>query len=68
MAIFDATRDGDNLASRFPEAMLALLDQVFPDGGPAPLYELRSILDMIATSGPMLRQDERWLRLDILVG
>jgi hypothetical protein len=68
MLIYRGTRDGKALASRFPSAMLALLDRVLPDGAPAPPHDLRSILDMIATAGPTLRQDERWLRLDALAG
>ncbi|HJU18538.1 MAG TPA: hypothetical protein VJ770_18965 [Stellaceae bacterium] len=36
MLIYGGTRDGNALASRFPEAMLALLDRVLPDGTPAP--------------------------------
>jgi hypothetical protein len=68
MLIYGGTRDGNALASRFPEAMLALLDRVLPDGTLAPPHNLRSILDMIAAAGPTLRQDERWLRLDALAG
>jgi hypothetical protein len=68
MLIYGGTRDGNALASRFPEAMLALLDRVLPDGAPTPAHDLRSILDMIAAAGPTLRQDERWLRLDALAG
>jgi hypothetical protein len=68
MLIYRGTRGGNTLASRFPSAMLALLDRVLPDGAPAPPHDLRSILDMIAAAGPALRQDERWLRLDALAG
>lgn len=68
MLIYGGTRDGNALASRFPEAMLALLDRVLPNGAPAPPHDLRSVLGMIAAARLTLRQDERWLRLDALAG
>lgn len=68
MLVYGGARDGNALASRFPEAMLALLDRVIPHGFPVPPHDLRLILGMIAAAGPTLRQDERWLRLDTLAG
>jgi SIR2-like domain len=65
MLIYGAKK---NLASRFPEPMLALLDRVIPDAAPVPPHDLRSILEMIVVAEPTLRQDSRWLRLDTLAG
>jgi hypothetical protein len=48
--------------------MLSLLDRIVPDGSPVPPHDLRLILEMIATAGPTLRQDERWRRLDAIAG
>jgi hypothetical protein len=64
--IYEGKRDGGDqstaLATRFPDAMLSLLDRIVPDGSPVPPHDLRLILEMIATAGPTLRQDERWRR------
>ena len=68
MLIHGGTRDGNGLATRFPEAMLSLLDRVIPNGSSAPPHNLRPILDMIVASAATLRQDTRWLRLDALAG
>ena len=51
------------LAGKFPVPMLALLDRLVPDDpGTAP-YDLVSVLNMMATAAPHLRQDQRWRRL-----
>jgi hypothetical protein len=68
MLIYEGTRDGNALATRFPAAMLSLLDRVIPNEPRVPPHNLRQMLDMIVAAGPALRQDERWLRLDTLVG
>jgi hypothetical protein len=64
MLIHGGTRDGNALATRFPAAMLSLLDRVIPNEPRVPPHNLRQMLDMIVVAGPTLRQDERWLRLD----
>jgi hypothetical protein len=68
MLIYGGTRDGNALSSRFPAAMLSLLDRVIPNEPRVPPHNLRHMLDMIVAAGPTLRQDERWLRLDTLAG
>ena len=68
MLIYGGTRDGNPLATRFPAAMLSLLDRVIPNEPRVPPHNLRSILDMIVAAAATLRQDERWLRLDALAG
>jgi len=68
MLIYGGTRDGNALATRFPTAMLSLLDRVIPNEPRVPPHNLRSILDMIVAASPALGQDERWLRLDAIAG
>jgi hypothetical protein len=68
MLIYGGTRDGNALANRFPGAMLSLLDRVIPNEPRMPPHNLRQVLDMIVAAEPTLRQDERWLRLDVLAG
>jgi hypothetical protein len=68
MLIYGGTRVGNALATRFPAAMLSLLDRIILHEPRVPPHNLRSILDMIVIAGPTLRQDERWLRLDRLAG
>jgi hypothetical protein len=70
MLIYGGKRAGGDqstaLATRFPNAMLSLLDRIVPDGSPIPPHDLRLILDMIVAAGPSLHQDERWRRLDAI--
>jgi len=54
-------------ATRFPEAMLSLLDRVVPGDPLAAPYELDNVIESIAKSQPRLRQDDRWRRLKLLV-
>jgi hypothetical protein len=44
MLIYGGTRDGNTLATRFPAAMLSLLDRVIPNEPRVPPHNLRSIL------------------------
>lgn len=69
MLIYAGTRDGgaDPLASRFPEAMLSLLDRVIGDQSTPP-HDLRQILALIVAAEPTLRQDPRWRRLEAIAG
>lgn len=57
----------DNLAEKFPEPMLALLDRLIPDDPRSAPYGLMSALNLIAEAAPKLRQDARWRRLNHLV-
>jgi hypothetical protein len=68
MLIYGGTRDGNALATRFPAAMLSLLDRVIANEPRVPPHNLRPMLDMIVAAAATLRQDERWLRLDALAG
>jgi hypothetical protein len=72
MLIYGGKRSDENqdaaLASRFPDAMLSLLDRVVPDGSPVPPHDVRVIIDMIVAGEPTLRQDQRWRRLDGIAG
>lgn len=52
-----------DLATRFPEATLALINKLVPDSPPEPLFDLDINLEKIATAEPSLRQDLRWGRL-----
>lgn len=56
--------EGKNYASRFPDAMLDLLDLVV--GGTTSHWGLSEILDRIVEAKPILRQDDRWRRLRAL--
>jgi SIR2-like domain len=69
MLIYGGTGNSEStpLATRFPEAMLSLLDRVVP-WSIAPPHDLRRIIDMIAAADPALRQDQRWRRLDGIAG
>ena len=51
------------LATRFPEATLALVNKLVPDSPPEPPFDLDFILEKIAAVEPSLRQDWRWRRL-----
>ena len=51
------------LATRFPEATLALVNKLVPNNPPERLSDLDLILDKIAEAKPTLRQDRRWRRL-----
>lgn len=66
--IYGGMQDGSALATRFPEAMLSLVDRMIPNEPRVPPHNLRQMLDTIVAAGPALRQDERWLRLDTLAG
>jgi hypothetical protein len=68
MLIHTASQDGNPLATRFPAAMLSLLDRIIPNEPRQPPHNLRQMLDMIVSAEATLRQDERWLRLDALAG
>ena len=60
-------RDGDGrefeLATKFPEATVALVNKLVPDNPSARLSDLNNILERIAEAKPTLRQDWRWRRL-----
>ena len=60
-------RDGDGrefeLATKFPEATVALVNKLVPDNPSARLSDLNNILERIAEAEPTLRQDWRWRRL-----
>jgi hypothetical protein len=70
MLIYSGTKnDGSTpLATRFPDAMLSLLDRVVPEWSIVPPHDLRQILELIAAADPTLRQDQRWRRLDGIGG
>lgn len=68
LLIHSGTRDGNALATRYPTAMISLLDRVIPNEPRMPPHNLRQVLDMIVAAEPALRQDERWLRLDTMAG
>ena len=51
------------LATRFPETTLALVNKLVPNNPPERLSNLDLILDKIAEAKPTLRQDRRWRRL-----
>ncbi len=63
----DTSEGEPHLAAKFPEPMLALIDRLVPKEPHAALYDLASVLNMIADADPKLRQDARWRRLDHLV-
>ena len=52
-----------DLATRFPEATLVLVNKLVPNNPPERLSDLEFILDKIAEAKPILRQDRRWRRL-----
>ena len=57
--------EGDEaLATRFPDAALALIDKLVPDGPDQLPYNLGSTVEMIAEKKPSLRKDRRWRRLN----
>lgn len=55
--------DQGSLASRFPAAMLDLLDRLASDDLEYAPYGLETVLETIATERPRLRDDVRWKRL-----
>jgi hypothetical protein len=59
--------EGPELAVKYPEPMLALLDRLVPEMIPGTPLDLAETLNMIANAAPPLRQDPRWRRLDKLV-
>ena len=58
----DGTAEYD-LATRFPEPTLVLVNRLVPNKPPERLSDLELILDKIAAAKPILRQDWRWRRL-----
>jgi hypothetical protein len=60
-------REESDLAAKFPEPMLSLLDRVVPEDSASAPYELGSVIESIAKSQPRVRQDPRWRRLKLLV-
>ena len=57
--------EGDEaLATRFPDAALALIDKLVPDGPDQLPYNLGSTVEMIGEKKPSLRKDRRWRRLN----
>ena len=57
--------EGDEaLATRFPDAALALIDKLVPDGPDQLPYNLGSAVEIIAEKKPSLRKDIRWRRLN----
>ena len=57
----------DTLATRFPDAVLALIDKLVPDNPSQIPYKLDIVIEMIAEAKPSLRQDSRWRRLNDVV-
>lgn len=54
-----------SLGSRFPEAMLVLLDAILDENSHPP-YQFDELLGQLADSRPKLTKDKRWLRLSKL--
>jgi hypothetical protein len=52
------------LVTRFPEAVLALIDRLVARDSRAPIYGLGPAVHSIAEALPRLRQDARWRRLN----
>ena len=50
-------------SARYPNHALKLIDALVPDDAPYAPYQLEKLLDLIADSAPVLRQDPRWIRL-----
>ena len=59
----ESSRDGAKLARRFPDATLALLNELVPDNPDQMPYNLDAAVEMVAEAKPSLRQDGRWRRL-----
>jgi len=59
--------EGSELASKYPEPMLALLDRLVSEAPQTAPLNLAELLNMIADASPGLRQDPRWRRLDHLI-
>lgn len=55
--------EGTEIAARFPESTLALVDRLVPDDPRSAPYDLGATLNMIAAAARQLRQDPRWKRL-----
>ena len=55
------------LATRFPDAVLALIDKLVPNNPSQIPYQLDIVIEMIAEAKPSLRQDSRWRRLNNVV-
>lgn len=63
---FKLRKDEMSIPERFPEATLSLLDRIIPseiEFAPYDLQSLASVLEVIATAMPKLRQQNRWRRL-----
>jgi hypothetical protein len=56
--------EGTEIAAKFPEPALALLDRLTADDPSGAPYDLVTVLNMIAAAAPHLRQDQRWKRLN----
>ena len=70
-SLYRMARPSDNeessLATRFPDAALALLDKVVPDDPSCAPFYLSRVIEMIAEVKPGSRQDRRWQRLQDIV-
>ena len=55
------------LATRFPDAVLALIDKLVPNNPSQIPYKLDIVIEMIAEAKASLRQDSRWRRLNDVV-
>lgn len=60
--------EGSELATRYPNEVLILLDRMISEDAQVPPYDLAALMKMIAYANPALRQDRRWLRLHRLSG
>lgn len=69
--VYGLARQGDDgeeaLATRFPEAALALIDKLVPNNPDQLPYKLDIVVEMIAEANPSLGQDGRWRRLNDIV-
>lgn len=59
--------EGDVLATRFPEATLALINKLVPENPSQIPYKLDTVLELIAEAKPSLRRDVHWRRLNDVV-
>lgn len=59
-------QEDGNVAAKYPEPTLTLLDRLIPSNPQRGPYNLATILDVMAESLPRLQQDERWRRLNRL--
>ena len=62
-----SNEEGDALATRFPDATLALIDKLVPEKPSQIPYKLDTVLELIAEAKPSLRRDILWRRLNDVV-